>query len=154
VSERSEFGAGLIVCLAKFSEHLRDHRASKVMSIHYYAGLSPTEREREEAEAKRYPVGDAATRLLQISPFRNGTEDLSRALEMWANAASDHFYDLDRTKAPPSLRKLASLTLSMGHGFSGAVWTWEHWEEIHKLWRQACIALDRRLGVKPDWGEW
>jgi len=160
VSGQSEFGAGLVVCLAKFSEHLRNHSAEAVMYLHQWDTLDETQREARRNEAQRSPRGDAAVFLTRIdyyltSQFFTTPETrLSEALWSWANGASDHFYDLDRKKAPPSLRKLADFTLTMGHGFGGETWTWEHWEEILKLWRQACLALDRRLGTTPDWGEW
>lgn len=126
VESRSEFGAGLVVCLVKFSEHLANWAAQRYMDAAWWAKLTPGERDAQAREAAKYPFGDAARRLAHAkSVFFDeapSEERLSRALAMWANGASDHFYDLDEEKAPPPLGALASLTLSMGHGFTGAVY--------------------------------
>lgn len=107
----SEFGSGVVICLAKFSEHLSH--------IRKYDKLDFTDR-----------------------------------LELTMNAASDHFYDLDRDKAPESLCKLADKALEIGHGFTGKTYLQKDFEEIYDLWRRSCEELDDMLGVKGDWGEW
>ena len=111
----SEFGAGIVVCLAKFSEH-----------------LSPEAFER----------------------WKKASIDFSDALELQMNGASDHFYDLDRNKSPPSLIKLADLTLEIGHDSVNKEWTKKDLFRIRNLWQKSCEELDLQLGTKPDWGEW
>jgi len=32
--------------------------------------------------------------------------------------------------------------------------TIEHVDRIRELWRLSCLAVDERLGVEADWGEW
>lgn len=103
----SEFGSGIVVCLAKFSEHLGMQR------------------------------------------YRNSVD-----LELWMNGASDHFYDLDRQRAPKSLIQLADLTLEIGHGFTGKNYTEKDYQQILKLWKKSCIAIDKKLNTNPDWGRW
>lgn len=143
----SEFGAGIVVCLAKFSEHLHEHGPYGEAAIRRYAkcsdidNLTPT------------------SALWVIEHFRRAGGDskeaaISEAIEGWMNSASDHFYDLDEDKAPEPLKKLADLTLRIGHGFTGETWTIETIDEIRDLWQQSCLAVDRLLGVEPDWGEW
>jgi len=136
--EQSEFGAGIVVCLAKFSEHLwnewdptmrRDGRADRLLETEI------------DIAKKVYPEDDPEARAF------------SSLVERWANGASDHFYDLDE-KAPPALKELASLTLGMGHGFTGRLWTEEDVDRIRALWKQACLEVDGMLGVKSDWGQW
>lgn len=118
--EPSEFGRGIAVCLAKFSEHLANHHYEYV------------------AKAKD-----------------GGPQELSLKIEMWMNAASDHFYDLNRDIAPGPLVELADFALKIGHGFTGQVWTMKDVQKIIALWRKACLALDQLLGVEDaDWGEW
>jgi hypothetical protein len=63
-------------------------------------------------------------------------------------------YGVDRDVAPPALVALAGLTLAVGHGFTGTVWTKETVEKIRQLWQDACLEVDALLGVKADWGQW
>lgn len=120
----SEFGAGIVVCLAKFSEHL-------------WNGQDPSMNKD----------------IVDIWVSEDEGAAYSRAVELWANGASDHFYDLDE-KAPAPLKELASLTLKMGHGFTGQKWTKADMDRVRELWRESCLAVDRMLEVEPDWGQW
>ncbi len=158
MSDESEFGRGVVVCLAKFSEHLFNRQAVTVMNEIRFSEMSGDDKYVEESEARTHPRGDAAQRIagrMYSGMLGHLTGNpVSEALEMWANGASDHFYDLDRDRAPQPLCELADLTLEMGHGFTGKTWTPEHWMRIHDLWRESCLSLDRTLGNNPDWGRW
>lgn len=121
----SEFGAGIVVCLAKFSEHL----------------WSP----RDPSRARETP--------LPHTQREDPAMVLSDEIEMWANGASDHFYDLDE-RAPKPLKELAALTLQMGHSFTGKQWTNADMERVRELWRESCLAVDAMLEVEADWGKW
>ena len=148
----SEFGRGVVVCLAKFSEHLENDRATRIIRAHRWEQMPERERERYRASATEHPFGDGGqmVRATEIIALAGG---LSAAIEMWANGASDHFYDLDERAHTP-LKELASLTLEVGHGFTGKTWTFSTWERIRELWRESCVAVDQALGVEPDWGQW
>lgn len=156
----AEFGAGIVVCLAKFSEHLHEHGPYSERAIREFASWSDAEHARRAAEAEKFPLGDSAAKLLRMSLYegsadRGGREAaISDAIGMWMNAASDHFYELDQEKAPKPLRELADLTLRIGHGFTEETWTIETMDRIRELWRDSCLAVDRMLGVEPDWGKW
>ncbi len=156
----SDFGAGVVVCLAKFSEHLHEHGPYSENVIREYARWDDDARERAEAEALRFPRGDAVQKLRRMAAMEVGAKyggrdsAISRAIQMWMNGASDHFYDLDRDRAPAPLIELADLTLDIGHGFTGATWTIATVDRVRDLWRQSCLAVDRALGTEPDWGEW
>lgn len=151
----SEFGAGIVVCLAKFSEHLHEHGPFSERAIREFARWTPEERRRCQAEARRYPRGDSAAKLRRMDVAdragRSREESLSHMIHMWLNAASDHFYDLD-DRAPAPLRELAALTLSIGHGFEDELYGIDVVDRIRDLWRASCEAIDRELGVEPDWG--
>jgi hypothetical protein len=153
----SEFGRGVVVCLAKFSEHLWEGGVYTERLIREYAGWTDAERARCQAEAQRFPRGDAAQKLGRMYLAEIGHRDrelnLSRLIVMWMHGACDHFYDLDDDKAPAPLRELAALTIRIGRGFIVTEpWTLETVERIRELWRESCLALDRQLGVEPDWG--
>lgn len=147
--EVSEFGSGIVVCLAKFSEHLRDSQYQRILTRNWWAELDEEKRQQQRAEAARYPIGDAARRLLDV----RDDFDLSGSIELWMNGASDHFYDL-APNAPDPLKELAALTLRIGHGFTGETWTMGHVERIRELWQASCLAVDAMLGVEADWGSW
>lgn len=148
----SEFGSGIVVCLAKFSEHLAGHGDSSMQNERLI---------RKVAKAKNLKEVRALDGYVSMYEFdKPGVlfeeareQSVSHSIEIWMNAASDHFYDLDE-KAPEPLRELAALTLRIGHGFTGEVWTVETIDEIRELWKQSCIAVDAMLGVESDWGEW
>lgn len=160
MSDESEFGRGVAICLAKFSEHLGDSGIYSERMINEFAEWTPEKQAHCETEAARYPHGDAAQKLarMSVATLSSGDQDraatLSHMIEMWMNAASDHFYDLDES-APAPLKELAELTLEIGHGFTGKRWTLHHVKKIRDLWELSCIAVDERLGVKDaDWGSW
>ena len=144
--ERSEFGRGVVICLAKFSAHLENDQTSRVNAwIRHTNGTPISEL---PSDYRRYfkILGDS---------YPTKQHGLKSLIEIWANAASDHFYDLDETLAPPALKQLASLTLEMGHGFTDRLWTEADWVHMHDLWERACMELDKQLGVpSPDWGQW
>lgn len=155
----SDFGSGIVVCLAKFSEHLREHGPYSELVIREFADIDEAEREQLRAKAERHPRGDAALTLARldvldvIARFRGREAAISEAIHLWMNGASDHFYGLDES-APEPLRELADLTLRIGHGYAEEVWTIETIDRIRELWRLSCLAIDERLGVEADWGEW
>lgn len=174
-AKQSEFGAGLVVCLAKFSEHLWTDRDRAVYTYSRWLKMDEGARDRERAEAAKFPTGDAANRMRTVEGFRFDEEGfyrypslaagcstpeeyaLSRAIHMWANAAGDHFFDLDEQRAPQSLRDLADLVIQMRNTHltdEPHAWTMDDLSRVRELWRQACIDLDRALGTVPNWGEY
>ena len=159
MAESSEFGAGIVVCLAKFSEHLQDPGFTNESAIREFARWDDDEAMSCAVEAKRFPSGDAAQKLARMGVLGYSAKGqgkdwaISKAIEMWANGASDHFYDLD-DKAPPSLKMLAEIMIHIAHGFSTECWTIATLDHIRDLWKRSCLEVDKMLGVEPDWGEW
>ena len=161
--EGSEFGAGIVVCLAKFSEHLDNHWIERFQTALWWIKADESEREENRLHALGFPQGDSALRLMHVQsvflfPEKNHERALLDALRNWANGASDHFYDLDREKAPQELIDLGDYMLELGHG-SGLLGKWPHsaeltWKQILEMWEAACLAVDRMIGVEPDWGAW
>jgi hypothetical protein len=152
---QSEFGRGLIVCLAKFSAHLEGEWFSRVRHAEHWRKMGPDARARIATEAKTHPYGDSARLFAHIFIHRQDADaGLSREIVSWMNGASDHFYDLDRERSPAPLIELADLCLKIGHGFRNEQYTWATVEEIERLWRESCLALDKTLGVTADWGQW
>lgn len=93
----------------------------------------------------------------------------SGAVEIWANGASDHLYDLVTGARVPkahreAAQKVASEALDCGHGFTGHVWTEVQackWLAMaRELLRLAgdpttieeAEAIDKGLGLRPERG--
>src|SRR5262249_172821 len=144
--------------LAKFSAHLENRRGEQVRTLQWWMQLGDAQRSRNRDEAAQFPLGDAAQRLIVVDQslaiYHTLEHALSQSVWMWMNGASAHFYELDRQKAPPSLRELAALSLEIGHGRTDGPWTYEHVKQISALWERACLELDEQIGTTPDWGTW
>jgi hypothetical protein len=156
VEPESDFGSGIVVCLAKFSEHLSGHGASPMQNERLIRKVAEAQSMNEIRQLRRdgHYISDYEFDQPGVLFEEARDASVSHSIEMWMNAASDHFYDLDE-KAPVPLQELASLTLRIGHGFTGETWTTETIDEIRRLWRESCIAVDAMLGVEePDWGKW
>lgn len=152
----SEFGAGVVVCLAKFSEHLWGRQEERISDL---------------LRAKKHgDVSDQAQRDIDFyvsfhadhPEYARGHEPIDwaihQAIWMWMNAAGDHMFDLDREKAPPELCALADAAIRLrndwGPNGKSQFFTEADYAAIRPLWQAACLALDRQIGTDPDWGEW
>jgi len=78
----------------------------------------------------------------------------SRVIELWANGATDHLYDMEvppeweNTVIAEKVAELKSLGLSMGHGFTGHTWTFEDFLKLFRLTHEIALAIDRRIGIQ------
>lgn len=158
--EKSEFGKGLVVCLFKFYQHfspeyLEEIKICKEAFSSYYGN-----------EEKALSRG--------ITLWANGASD--HLYEIEAPEGKD--WDEAREK----VKILQDSGLEMGHGISrytkGAIYTLKdverlrelaeeilmavnnklklnlHFEESQELDIKMLIKIDKKLGLKPDWGEW
>lgn len=162
-AEESEFGSGRVVCLVKFMAHMNDRSSWRVRNAHRWMELTEGARQIHVNNAIRYPKGDDAKFVSDAMSVFMGRgdfsmeKDLSLAIELWMNAASDHFYGLNRGMGcPRALIKLADYTLGIGHGFKhNVVYKYSEVEaEIWRLVEEASLELDRNLDVVGDWGQW
>lgn len=163
MEEQSEFGSGVIVCLVKFSEHLSNDMMMRYVHAQWWYNANQLKRDAWESEARHYPTGDSSrivahARSVFMGIRENSEAELLSALAMWANGASDHFYQLDAELAPPKLKILADFMLDLGHG-SGMMGKWERSAEdtidyIWQMWEEATLEIDVKFGSKPDWGQW
>lgn len=159
--KQSEFGAGVIVCIVKFSEHLWTNRESVVWELGW---LKRGKRKEADLSTEAKHQLDFARRWWRDYPqYRNGGQDtilddaIHKQIETWASGASDHFADLDEEHAPTSLVELGNLMFRLRNGFMDEPerrCTLEDLERVKELWQQAAMDLDRALGVVPNWGEW
>ena len=87
----------------------------------------------------------------------------SHAINMWANGASDHLYEIEvpEGKEWDSIRKkvlgLQKTGLDMGHG-CGLMGTKKYTKEdvfkLMDLTREIALDIDKKLGLKAEIGQW
>jgi len=133
-NEKSEFGKGLVICLVKFAEH--------AMYLSHF--IKNNKRMLKEGS------------LLHPELYNEG-----HAVSMWANGASDHLYEIEVPKGKEwdsirrKVKKLQNKGLDMGHG-SGLMsdrFVKKDADELIKLTREIALMIDRKLGLKPQEGE-
>jgi hypothetical protein len=127
----SEFGKGLVICLVKWAEHI--DRLQSMLEIYKKMG-------EEHPDTYSNPV--------------------SSAIEMWANGASDHLYDIEVPEglAWDDIRKdvehLKDAGLEIGHGFTGKIWKMDDVVKLFKLTREIAMKIDIKLGLSPELGDY
>jgi hypothetical protein len=156
--KQSEFGAGLVVCIAKFSEHLWTERDAAIYEL---VAFKDGKRTHAQLSTEAQHRVDFAERWWLSHPeYRRADTPLDAAIaeqiEMWASGAADHFADLDEERAPEPLKELAAVMwrLRNRHLNETPLPTGGDMETVKRLWQESCIALDRMLGTVPNWGEW
>lgn len=148
MAEESEFGRGLVVCLVKFREHFDQHFGVTVGAVHHW------HTELDEDDTK-------LAKDVYLSMHGSYEKAFSFLIELWANGTSDHLYEITvplpqkHRKLAKFVAELAGLALEIGHGFTGKVWAFEHFEQLHTLSRDAVLQVDKAMGIKnPEWGQW
>ena len=109
--------------------------------------------EREKLMDEQDPEWQLVLKLDELAP--SSEKMLDDQITLWAYIASDHLSELDRSKAPESLSKLADLMWEMRYpSVDGLRRSEEDWVRVLALWSEAAMDLDEMLGVQPDWGSW
>lgn len=129
----SEFGKGFISCLINFAGHFMND----LFRV-----------ESEEAKKKSIEIW--------------GTEEryISSQIEMWANGATDHLYELVVPEGEQwntireKVKLLKDKGLEMGHGFTGKTWKLEDKQFLIDLTREIAVETDRILDIESDSGQW
>lgn len=123
----SEFGKGLVICLVKFAEHLERHR-------------------------------------LELDWENKENKALSNQVQLWFNAASDHLCEIEVPKGKEwnririKVNKLKEFGIERGHGtylMDDKLILTEN--DIHmalKMTREIALMIDRKIGLKPQLGDW
>jgi len=157
--EKSEFGKGLVVCLVKFHQHFSPEY---LREIYIYKGVFSSHYGEEKALSQG------------ITLWANGASDHLYEIE----APEGKEWNEIREK----VKILQDSGLEMGHGIArytkGTIYTLKdverlrelaeeilmavnnklklnfHFEESQELDIKMLIKIDKKLGLKPDWGEW
>lgn len=168
--EKSEFGKGLVVCLAKFSEHFSNSQITQIYNNTYL--LKKTQKEQDIILSGNPPPNlnygkDLTNEFVffikkTVPIYRSIERAMSSAITLWANGASDHLYEVETplgkkwNTVRAVIDKLKEDGLDMGHG-SGLMgdreYTVEDLNELRELTKKALLLIDKILGIKPDWGE-
>ena len=154
--EESEFGSGLIVNLAKFSEHFMDRHLANCSTITWWL-------KDVNVDLSKYGV-DVKEAVAYFGTYMKIHGDTASAVSsmitLWANGATDHLYDLrvpkrwENTELANKVIELRELGLSMGHGFTGQIYTMEDVTKLRKLVQEICLGIDKQIGIKDgDWGQ-
>lgn len=156
--KHSEFGAGIVVCLAKFSEHLWIERERTAWELCRYKRDGKGELSKDAQRRLDFATEWQRKYPEYVHPYGDPlTYAIHDEIGMWANAAGDHFFDLDRERAPKELVELGDFMIWLRNDHlrdTQSVYGLAELERVRELWQAACIALDRMLGTKPNWGSW
>ena len=87
--------------------------------------------------------------------------DESHAVEMWANGASDHLYEIEAPEGKDwddiriKVDDLKTLGLKMGHEMFGcSQYKADDAWALQELTREIALLIDEKLGLKPDLGDY
>jgi hypothetical protein len=126
MSEESEFGKGLIICLVKFAEH----------QWRFQERLARN-------KSMNNPLFDESD---AVEMFFNGASDHLYEIEVpkdWLGT------DIDI-----KVKELQSLGLEIGHGFTGKKWTKDNFNKAYELLEDIALLIDVKLGLTPQKGQW
>lgn len=171
MSGKSEFGKGLVVCLAKFMEHFSNGQMTQ-LSHRVFLSKKPKDEQEEILSGNPHPnldygkdkTEDFIFFINKMVPIWGSAEaTISHDVTLWANGASDHLCEIkvpkgkDWKEIRKIVKELQDKGLDMGHGrglIDGKTYTIDDINELGDLTRKALLLIDEKLGLKPDWGEW
>jgi len=103
MQEKSKFGKGLVICLAKFYQHFADESLRRIYFCKQISDMPETDQ--EKVMSKNPPDNLNFGKDLnahysfwknKIVPIWGSVEDaLSTSITVWANGASDHLYEIE-----------------------------------------------------------
>jgi len=158
--EKSEFGKGLVVCLVKFYQHfspeyLEEINICRETLTSYYGneekaisrgitlwanGASDHLYEIEAPEGKEWDEVREKVKILQDS-----------GLEMGHGIAC---YTKDRIYILKDIERLRDLAEEILMAVNNKLKLNLHFEGSTELDAKMLVKIDKKLGLKPDWGEW
>lgn len=164
---KSEFGKGFAYNIALFTKHFENHFARLVGQLQWIKEMPEKKRKLvlSDNPPAKYDYGKdielAKFYWKEILPIWGTPERLvSQQIEMWANGASDHLYELEipehleKKKIGQLARKLQSKALEIGHGFRGKTYKYKDFVWMQQTALEIMLLLDKELGLKPEKGEY
>ena len=167
-NEKSDFGRGLVVNLVKFYEHFSNDQMARIKNVVFY--LSKPEEERKIMISDNPPakLNYGKSFRENVKYFRdhelsmhnyNEAETISYMIAMWVYGATDHLYKIE-IPTGKGWEEISSLVKALQiKGFrmrqnSTFKLCFEDVLQLHNLVKLICIAIDKKLGLNPDWGKW
>lgn len=165
----TEFGSGLVVNLIEFAHHLDNDLARQIHLS--YLWVSKYNRDWEQIRNHDVSITNAA-QWFERSNMIWGTPErtLSEMIELWANGASDHLYEIHvplwmRFVHPVLSRRIKELKdavaqlreegLEIGHGFNTQMtWKIENFLKLYELTLHIGNLLDSLLLTRSDKGQY
>jgi hypothetical protein len=130
MSEQSEFGKGLVICLVKFAEHY--HRWSS---------------QKAEYERMREIRPDLFDESDAVEMYFNGASDHLYEIEVPEKCKG--------TEIDKKVKELQDFGLEIGHGFKhDRKYTETDIEKAHTLCREIALLIDKELGLEAELGQW
>ena len=157
--ERSEFGKGLVVCLAKFYQHFSPEYLEEI-NICKEALSSHYGNEKALSRGITLWANGASDHLYEIETpggeeweeVRQKVKELQDSgLEMGHGIAC---YTRDTIYALKDVERLRELAEEILMAVNNKLKLNFHFEESQELDIKMLIKIDKKLGLKPDWGEW
>jgi len=167
---KSEFGKGLVINLVKFSEHFnyKGGYLRQIKSVLFYLEKNKEERDLMISDdpppnldyGKEIKEEIKMFLICYLKIWKSYEKAISQLITLWANGATDHLYEIEvpEGKEWNKIRKLVSELqnkgLDMGHGFKDKIYVYDDVLELWELVKKICILIDKKIGLKPNWGEW
>ena len=157
--EKSEFGKGLVVCLVKFYQHFSPEYLKE---IYIYKGVFSSHYGEEKALSRGITLwaNGASDHLYEIeapegkewNEVREKVKILQDSgLEMGHGIAC---YTKDIIYTLKDIERLRELTEEILMVVDNKLKLNFHFEESQEVDIKMLIKIDKKLGLKPDWGEW
>jgi len=157
--EKSEFGKGLVICLVKFYQHFSPEY---LREIYIYKGVFSSHYGEEKALSQGITLwaNGASDHLYEIeapegkewNEIREKVKILQDSgLEMGHGIAR---YTKDTIYTLKDVERLRELSEEILMAVNNKLKLNLHFEESQELDIKMLIKIDKKLGLKPDWGEW
>ena len=163
----SEFGKGFVYCLCLFAQHFENDIAKSIGNYAFILGKSKEEKELilcdKPDDKHNYGFNSKVKWWLDhiVPIFGSPQKALSHEIDLWANGASDHLYEIEvpismkNTPIEEKVKRLQDKALLIGHGFvSEDIYNIEDFYDLKKLTNEIMFLVDKELGVNPIEAEW
>ena len=157
--EKSQFGKGLVVCLVKFHQHFSPEY---LREIYIYKGVFSSHYGEEKALSQGITLwaNGASDHLYEIeAPEGKEWNEIREKVEILQSSGLEMGHGIARyTKGTiytlKDVERLRELTEEILTVVNNKLKLNLHFEESQDLDIKMLIKIDRKLGLKPDWGEW
>ena len=161
---KSEYGRGLVINLVKFAEHFESPMSRRIGDVHVFYKQLEGNPEKLEQYDKRLRDNVRMFRDIELKVSKeifpqydeimHVRRSFSHLICLWANGATDHLYDMivpkrwKGTELEKKVGELRELGLTMGHGFTDRIWTYDDFIKLLDLTKEIAMMIDANIGLK------